>query len=317
MNFLDGPAAEVAIRRLLSEAKFLRAAVAYWGDGAVGRLGIEGLTTRDVQIVCDVLSGGCNPKEVQRIQAAVGSDNVKRCDRLHAKVWITDRGPVIGSSNASCNGLGSEADEMSGSIEANLFVDEPSTVSEIKAWFDVTITPRSQIITAGDLKIAQRRWSPRQPTRPLPEASSVLGLLKSNPASFRGRNFYVSIYKHERRGAAAEHELKEQKEVRHNSKIDCWEQDKALPPGAYVLDFDLGSNGRAKLCGLFRVVTDDHFIKTKGGGHILLCMRAKNFGNLALGDTAIWESVASKAAKNKREWESTIENIAPFLEERP
>jgi hypothetical protein len=52
------------ISTLLSGARNIRIAVAYWGAKAVKRLNLKEIAGRDVQIICDLFSGGCNPKEI-------------------------------------------------------------------------------------------------------------------------------------------------------------------------------------------------------------------------------------------------------------
>ena len=55
------------IRKLLKDADKIRIAVAYWGAKAVDNLELEKLTPRDLAIVCDGKSGGCNATEIERL----------------------------------------------------------------------------------------------------------------------------------------------------------------------------------------------------------------------------------------------------------
>jgi hypothetical protein len=178
MKFLDGPATET-VKRLLSRAKGVRAAVAYWGNGAVERLGIKLVKNDDVQVVCDVLSGGCNLREVKSLRKVVGEDRVKTCDRLHAKVCLTDEAAIIDSSNASANGLGYEGDEVAGLVEANILVDDGPTLAEITRWFDDKVVPGARPTTDADLKRARPRWKERRARRPAPEGKSDPGAVAS------------------------------------------------------------------------------------------------------------------------------------------
>ena len=106
-KILDGAAAEREIKNLLSACSRARLAVAYWGSGAVARFGLNAVRKRtvDIEITCDLMSGACNPSEVKKLIKLFGPDRVRTRDRLHAKAWITDVGCVLGSSNASANGL--------------------------------------------------------------------------------------------------------------------------------------------------------------------------------------------------------------------
>jgi phosphatidylserine/phosphatidylglycerophosphate/cardiolipin synthase-like enzyme len=138
VRFLDGPTAKTAIRELLPKAERIRVAVAYWGAGAVDQLAIADLHGRDMIVLCDVMSAGCNPKEIKRLQKILGKQRVLTRNRLHAKVWLTDRGAILGSSNASANGLGHEGDETKGLVEANILIEDRSALTSIERWFEDT-----------------------------------------------------------------------------------------------------------------------------------------------------------------------------------
>jgi hypothetical protein len=83
VKFLDTSVTEAHVRKILASNKSIRAAVAYWGNGAVRRLGIK--KGQSVTVICDLLSGCCNPREIKRLRAAIGAKRVLTHDRLHAK----------------------------------------------------------------------------------------------------------------------------------------------------------------------------------------------------------------------------------------
>jgi hypothetical protein len=299
MQFVDGPGAEKKIQALLTRAKRVRIAVAYWGAGAVERLGVEGVGTEDVEVVCDVRSGGSNPTEVERLRDILGEKRVMTCDRLHAKVWITDLGAVIGSSNASANGLGHESDETIGLIEANIFVDDASALAVLERWFEQTVKPESRAVTAADLERARQLRKARRRDRPVPDARSVFEALQVDPLSLVGRDFLVWVYPHEDVSNWASDQLEAAQKDREDTRISCWENVTA-PPGAYILDFHRQKNGKARLHGLWRVLSDDPVRGTKRR-HILLCRPANDFNGMPIGDKAAWEAVASRAGASGRE----------------
>jgi hypothetical protein len=222
MQFVDGPGAEKKIQALLTRAKRVRIAVAYWGAGAVERLGVEGVGTEDVEVVCDVRSGGSNPTEVERLRDILGEKRVMTCDRLHAKVWITDLGAVIGSSNASANGLGHESDETIGLIEANIFVDDASALAVLERWFEQTVKPESRAVTAADLERARQLRKARRRDRPVPDARSVFEALQVDPLSLVGRDFLVWVYPHEDVSNWASDQLEAAQKDREDTRISCW-----------------------------------------------------------------------------------------------
>jgi hypothetical protein len=300
MRLLDGPGAEKTIKALLAGATRARIAVAYWGEGAVERLGIDTMSIGDVEVVCDVVSGGCNPLEVERLRKVLGSDRVMTCDRLHAKVWVTDLGVVIGSSNASANGLGYESAEAAGLIEANLFIDDPTTVAIIERWFEQLVKPGSRPVTDEDLRRAQPLWKRRRKARPRPVGASVLDALRANPVAFAERDFLVWVYPHGNRSPLAEKQLDTAQRERHDSSIDCWENEDA-PPGAYILDFHLQRNGKAKFDGLWQVLSDDPKQQS-----ILLCRPAEDVEGMPIGNKATWEAAATRAVESGKDaWDIT------------
>jgi hypothetical protein len=91
-----------------------RLAVAFWGDGAVKRLGLD---TRqgETRVVCDLYSGGCNPEEIAKL--LIHRIEVRYLDKLHAKFYSTPGAVVLGSSNASPSGLARKGEKPSGNIE--------------------------------------------------------------------------------------------------------------------------------------------------------------------------------------------------------
>lgn len=156
-------------------------AVAYWGRGATTLLKLDG--TRPTRVVCDLLSGGCNPYEIRSLLVALKDDkgtNVRYFDRLHAKVYLTDRCAVVGSANASSNGLSSES--SNGTFEAAICTENPQTVAKAANWFD-TLWQRSSIITDERLRLAEEAWR-RQPSRPQ-AGETLLGKYFSEPEWFR------------------------------------------------------------------------------------------------------------------------------------
>ena len=60
--------------------------------------------------------------------------NVISDSLLHAKVYISEIGVIVGSSNASSNGLGYEIG--GGLHEANIFTDDNNIVCGVKNWFE-------------------------------------------------------------------------------------------------------------------------------------------------------------------------------------
>lgn len=158
MKLLDESDALFEIRDLLRQADTARLAVAFWGKGAIERLGLDrsGLT---VDILCNLDSGACNPSELRRIRALPGI-TLKSHPSLHAKVYWTPQAAVIGSSNASANGLALEGDAAGGWREANVRLDGAAMLDDIVTWFD-TLFVQGNAILDEDLERAEEVWKAR------------------------------------------------------------------------------------------------------------------------------------------------------------
>jgi hypothetical protein len=78
-------------------------AVAFWGDGATKGLGLDKKRGEVATVICNLKSGGTNPNEIRELWKA--NINPLQCDKLHGKVYLFDDCVIIGSSNASSNGL--------------------------------------------------------------------------------------------------------------------------------------------------------------------------------------------------------------------
>jgi PLD-like domain len=296
------------LRAMLATGGRVRVAVAYWGVGSLDRLDIRirSAADNDIIVVCDLMSGACNPAEIERLQKILGESRVLTRDQLHAKVWLTDRGAIVGSSNASANGLGFEGDELEGSIEANIFVDNAETLAAISRWFENDVLGEARKITKPGFREAHRRWKRRRVTRPLlSKQGSLLGAIRVDPTSLANRNVSVWVYEHTGLSRWASRSLESEQKARRDNSIDCWENAERPPPaGAYVLDFDAVEGVTAQLDGLYQVLSDEPLRNTKNGT-LLLCKPVKRILGLPLGDQTSWERAASAAAKSKphrEEW---------------
>jgi hypothetical protein len=121
------------LKALLRAPGLASLAVAFWGDGAARKLGLDQRKGK-TRILCDLYSGGCNPDEIKRLLKP--QIEVRYLKGLHAKLYCMEHGAVVGSSNASANGLGDENEDLSGTIELNAFFDERSVQAAAEKWFE-------------------------------------------------------------------------------------------------------------------------------------------------------------------------------------
>ena len=112
MKFLTGDAIAREITKLVRKRRKVRAAVAFWGSGAAEQTGLA--SKGEGQILCDLFSGGCNPKEIEKLMG-VGLE-VRTLGGMHAKLWTNGDSVILGSANASTNGLGFEQKTMTGAL---------------------------------------------------------------------------------------------------------------------------------------------------------------------------------------------------------
>ena len=97
MRFLSDAEFQEQVRQLASRSSEVRAAVAYWGKGAVERTGLaKNDRPETARVICDLLSGACNPTEIETL--AWHGVTVRTLDRLHAKVWIASGKTIVGSA---------------------------------------------------------------------------------------------------------------------------------------------------------------------------------------------------------------------------
>jgi PLD-like domain len=127
-------------------------AVAFWGKGAAAELKLT--TSNCSRIICNLQSGACDPDEVQKMKKL--GFNLRTHPRLHAKVYLAKRAVIIGSANASANGL-AMSEGFSSLREANIITDESTVLNDARMWFD-KIWKEAHNITDLDIKEARRLW---------------------------------------------------------------------------------------------------------------------------------------------------------------
>jgi len=231
-EFLAGKQLSSGIRNLL-QAKEIRCAVAFWGSGAVQALFSEGLHP-GTRIVCDLSMGGSNPAELKLLGAPANA-NLRQMQALHAKVYLSDRGLITSSANASNNGIGFL--EVAGLLEAGTFHEPGSNAhGEAAKWFEEIWASATQIDEAA-LEAATRTWGRRAREGSLrlaraPDRRSLLDVVAADPQHFRGVGFVFTSGSSntEQRDEAAAEVIKEDRRLgsplpsnRERAGIKSWE----------------------------------------------------------------------------------------------
>ena len=293
--FLNGPDVIKSIRGGLRVSSRARFAVAYWGSGAIERLGLRDLDAKAITVVCDARSGGCDPNELQKLSSLLG-DNLRTLDRLHAKIWVFDNSAIVGSSNASSNGLGLEGRDAESLIEANLLTEDPNVVSDLTEWFDANVMARSRPVDSGIISQARRARRQRPPAARY--EASLIEEARARSAAIHDR-IYVWVHPHE--GQDLDKEVARIANLRGIRNLEYWqdvgEEELAHPPGTYVIDFDCSGGGAPKYTGVYQILHEGHVVEFRDGRtSALLCVPARGrvYGQ-SLGDRREWRKAARMA----------------------
>jgi hypothetical protein len=168
-------------------AEFL-IAVPYWGRGAVETLGIDGRVPS--RIICNLASGGCNPHVIGDLKS-LRQMKVRTHPRLHAKIYATGNFAIIGSSNASSNGL-AEGSPASW-IEANILSDDPTVLNRALQLFnEIWTSDECRDVTDSMLAEARRNWKPSRQVPSGPKARTLVAACREWPELFA--DVYLAPY---------------------------------------------------------------------------------------------------------------------------
>lgn len=170
----------------------VRIAVAFWGSGAVEFLRMNEIPKQS-RVLLDISAGATNPHELRKLMRAL-PHRVRAIDRLHAKVWIGENDMIIGSANASANGLGLEGSEVQHWRELGALITTQETVSQAKAWFDAQWSD-SHRIYGTDITALEATWYARRASRPKKRTSGglLLDAVAADPDAYKQRKIYVAI----------------------------------------------------------------------------------------------------------------------------
>lgn len=208
-------------------------AVAFWGAGAIEALGLASRENKagNLRIICNLSMGGTNPSEISKLRSMAGV-SVEQCDSLHGKVYLFNDAVMIGSSNASSNGLSFEGAEAMGWEEANIVTNHTGTVSDAFDW--VANLPTREI-TQQDIERAEKAWKARRKAKPvLHNEVSITEILDRGPAALAGLDIYLTLAVGEF-SEEAENTIEAAKQ--DHPIIDAWEDWVDLPPSGTFISF--------------------------------------------------------------------------------
>lgn len=111
-------------------------AIAFWGDGACKSLRINVSSRGALRVLLNATSGACNPSELEILLKLNACVEVRSDPQLHAKVALCGKKTLVGSANASANGLGFEGESATRWTEACIETEDDAVSSSSWIWFE-------------------------------------------------------------------------------------------------------------------------------------------------------------------------------------
>jgi hypothetical protein len=184
-EFLYGAELSNRIRKVCDAAD-VDCAVAFWGVGMKGQL-FPQWGDGKIRIVCDISMGATCRAALGELGAPCNK-NLRVHDGLHGKIYLSALGAVIGSPNASDNGVGRNAGASGNLLEAGVFCPAGS-----KAYVETARWSKKLFFTAPVVGRAELLGAPAHSGELRPRGSrlklaslSLLHRLKDFPQNFPG-----------------------------------------------------------------------------------------------------------------------------------
>lgn len=256
MKFLTETTALAEIRALLSRAGKAKLAIAFWGDGAARELGL-GRDGLEAEVLCNLDSGACNPDEIERLLKMPGVC-LRAHASLHAKVYWTAGGAVLGSSNASTNGLALKGEAAGAWAEANIHLDGADLLQTLEQWFDEEYRQGYEI-QPEDLERARTLWTKHATLAPPGKRlnGSLLDLFAKAP----DHPSWAAV-----KVAYCRDPLDDDQEERFNATVEAGglppdlsgygDWNAYIAPGDWIIDFDMDGK-RASHSGNWRALPNE------------------------------------------------------------
>lgn len=213
-------------------------AVAYWGGKACDHLNLPH-DLAGYRIACDAYSGFCSPTAITELLRR--NAEVVDVPLLHAKVYLSGRGLVSASANASTRGLSGAPDSAFG-LEAGIFDCEPSHLDKARDWFSHTFNS-GRVVTLGDLPRIEEVWNRQRSTVQL--RTSLMEAILTRSGLLAGRALRVSVYSAEEPSAEVQDTFKRtpyfdaKKWSSSSSYPFFWGEMPKVSPGDVLLCFEL------------------------------------------------------------------------------
>ncbi|MEN2749502.1 phospholipase D family protein [Sphingomonas sp. T9W2] len=174
--------------KAISRGAGARLAVAFWGGGAAKDLFGSADTARQARILCDVTLGGTQEKALREL-GAPDNKRLRQVRALHAKLYLSDQGVVIGSANASTAALGFDG-RAPRHVELGAYHPPGADMWQAaRTWFDDLYRPAARV---DDDALARARMSWRPPPPALDaRPGSLLDAVRLHPDRYRALGFFL------------------------------------------------------------------------------------------------------------------------------
>lgn len=238
MNFIYSDTNSQAIEDLLTSDEDIKCAVAFWGCNAIDLLANTPKTTK---IICNLESGATNPFVIESlIKQGI---QVKTNKKLHAKVYLAkNKQAIVGSANASANGLSYEDSEVQGWLEAGILVEDKQTLLEINNWFS-TQWNAADDITKPLIENTKTLWKKKRNVRKLDaQEGSLLDCLRNTPEQLKDKNIFITIYRNKNAAEEAHNKFIEVQKLNINKRLTFWEDWSNLPENSEFISLYYGPN---------------------------------------------------------------------------
>ena len=147
--------------RTICQGAGVRLAVAFWGGGAASDLFASDTGARCARILCDVTLGRTQGKALRELGAPFNK-RLRQVTALHAKLYLSDSGLMLGSPNASNPALGF-AVKKPHHVELGVYHAPTSEISHAAhRWFDELYRPATRVDDDA-LARARKSWQPPPP----------------------------------------------------------------------------------------------------------------------------------------------------------
>jgi hypothetical protein len=222
------------------------------------------------------------------------------CESLHSKVWLADGRCILGSVNASANGLAQEGHETDRLIEANILIDDESCVKEISDWYERTVRKAAAEINDKDIKLARERWKSQRGNRPNPKSHTLLDALQKDRNAMSDKDIFVYVrYELEDLDKEAKAVLRHERKLREDKSIDAWdlgdpEPQLFTPPGSHVIEFEVHRTKKPQLLGVRKLLLENYLVVKKKTA-LLLYREVQKVNSLPLGNLSVWKAAVVRA----------------------